>query len=318
MRDVPDPRPALTSTPVDPLTVPAGQPVMPPRPAERSEIRRTIVLFVGDLLTSSESIPAIRAGLKKFVLEQMRPGDLVAIVRSSAGFGALQDFTSDKGMLLAAIDHVRFTSNAVGSAMESAYEPLGLPSLQGFGVMDMAQLDKIDTIERVTLETTATLLRVLRRMEELPGRKSVVLISDGLRLASPDELNPFTGDKDIGTGAFLSPIYLSMRHVVDESLRAGVVLYAIDTRGLSSLNPQASDRLVNPNPSLPLDVRAATQSRRDEYSDNQWGGIFLQRGDRRIHDHRIEPHRGGTGACDGRSARLLPARLPSAVRGDVA
>ena len=82
---------------------------MPSRPAERAEVRRTIVLFVGDLLTSSESIPAIRAGLKKFVLEQVRPGDLVAIVRSSAGFGALQDFTTDKGMLLAAIDHVRLT-----------------------------------------------------------------------------------------------------------------------------------------------------------------------------------------------------------------
>ena len=275
VRDAADARPAPVSTPVDPLTAPSGHPAMPSRPIEHAAVRRSIVLFIGDLLTSSESIPAIRAGLKKFVLEQVRPGDLVAIVRSSAGFGALQDFTTDKGMLLAAIDQVRFTSNAVGSAMASAYEPLGLPSLDGLGMKDMVQLEKIDATERVTLETTATLLRIVRRMAGLPGRKSVVLISDGLRLASPDELNPFTQEKDTGTGAFLSPIYTSMRRVVDESLRAGVVVYAIDTRGLSSLNAQASDRLKNDNPAQGLDVRAATQSRRDEYSDNQWGGMFL-------------------------------------------
>jgi hypothetical protein len=101
---------------------------------------------------------------------------------------------------------------------------------------------------------------------DLPGRKSVVLISDALRLTSPDELDPF-----------LSPIYQSMRRVVDESVRAGVVLYAIDTRGLTSLRPLASDHLEHtPSTNDSGDfVAKMTQSRRDEYSDNQWDGIFL-------------------------------------------
>jgi hypothetical protein len=68
-----------------------------------------------------------------------------------------------------------------------------------------------------------------------------------------------------------------MRRVVDESVRAGVVLYAIDTRGLTSLRPLASDHLEHtPSTNDSGDFGAKmTQSRRDEYSDNQWGGIFL-------------------------------------------
>jgi VWFA-related protein len=225
----------------------------------------------------------IRAGLKKFVEEQVHPGDLVAIVRSSAGLGALQDFTPDKRMLLAAVDKVSWTSNAVGTGAASAYQQIGQPDLMG-GIpgmsLNLAQEDKIDSVNRATLETTASLRRVIRGMVDLPGRKSVVLLTDGLRLASPNEKNPMDGSTDIGTGAFLSPIYESMRKLADESVRAGVVLYAIDTRGLSSLNPTASDRLKpagsdSSRGSNGVDVWAMTQSRRDEYTDNQWGGIFL-------------------------------------------
>jgi hypothetical protein len=114
-------------------------------------------------------------------------------------------------------------------------------------------MDKIDSTERAALETTASLLRVIRGMADLPGRKSVVLVSDGLRLASPDEMDPGSGQAAIGTGAFLSSIYDSMRRLVDESVRAGVVLYAIDTRGLTSLRAGASDRMKPVGTDGPLD-----------------------------------------------------------------
>src|ERR1035441_10199693 len=145
-KDVP---PVAADPPADPLSAPAGQPTMPSAPIQRDRVNRTIVLFVGDQLTSSESIPAIRAGLTKFVLEQGRPGDLVAIVRSSAGLGALQDFTTDEGMLLAAVDQVPLAANAMGAEM---------------------------TADRAAIETTAALLQLVRRLAGLPGRKSVVLI----------------------------------------------------------------------------------------------------------------------------------------------
>ena len=197
--EVPPPPPP-PDPPEDPLTAPAGQPAIPPAPIRPEHVNRTIVLFVGDLLTSSESLAFIRAGIGKFVLEQVRPGDLVAIVRSSAGMGALQDFTTDKGMLLAAADQVRvptITANADAPA------------------------------DRATIETTAALLQLVRRMASLPGRKSVVMISDSLRLTSPDESKPSNGQPGVHDG---------VPTVVDESLRAGVVLYAIDTHGTSSVD----------------------------------------------------------------------------------
>ena len=255
----------------------AAQPAIPAGHIKRELVRRTIVLFVGDLLTSAESMPSIRTGLKEFVQEQVQPGDLVAIMRSSAGLGALQDFTPDKRMLLAAVDQVGWTPHAIGTGGASAYEAIGQPSLAGIGTLDVAQLDKIDSIERATLATTASLLRVVRGMADLPGRKSIVLLSDALRLTSPNEIDP-GGNTENGTGAFLGPIYASMRQVVDESVRAGVVLYAIDTRGLASLRPMASDRL---KPATPDDLlqgdwtRNMTEGRRTEYRDAQWGAMFL-------------------------------------------
>ena len=270
----------------------AARPAMPAGSIQREHVRRTIVLFVADLLTSAESMPAIRAGLKKFVLEQVQPGDLVAIVRSSAGLGALQDFTPDRRMLLAAVNEVRWTPNAIGTGGGSAYEMIGQPSLQGMSALNIAQLDTIDSIQRATLATTASLMNVVRGMADLPGRKSLIVLTDGLRLASPDEMSPF-GNMETGSGAFLGPIYQSMRRVVDESVRAGVVVYAIDTRGISSLRATASDHLEPPGaggagggpmpstPQVPAAVTQgdwvwnATQARRDEYRDNQWGAMYV-------------------------------------------
>jgi VWFA-related protein len=278
----PEPPIGAGPPPLKPATV--ALPAQPAQPIKREHVRRTIVLFVGDLLTSAESIPAIRAGLKKFVEQQVQPGDLVAIVRSSAGLGALQDFTPDKSMLLAAVDHVAWTPHAIGTGGASAYEAIGQPSLQSIGPLDIAQLDKIDSVERATLATTASLLRVVRAMADLPGRKSVILLSDALRLTSPNEMDP-AGNPENGTGAFLGPIYQSMRLVVDESVRAGVVVYAIDTRGLSSLRALASDRLKPPGadgaagnsaPVLPGDwTTSMTGGRRSEYRDAPWGAMFV-------------------------------------------
>ena len=266
----------------------AAQPAMPAGFIKREQVRRTIVLFIGDLLTSAESMPGIRAGLKKFVQEQVQPGDLVAIVRSSAGLGALQDFTPDKRMLVAAVERVGWTPHAIGIGGASAYEMIGQPSMTG----NMAQLDKIAAIQRATLATTTSLLKVVRGMADLPGRKFLILLSDALALSSPDEMSP-TWNTETGSGTFLGPIYASLRQVVDESVRAGVVLYAMDTRGLSSLRATASDHLTpagsdgvvgGPMPSTPQTPASVltgdwtwsmTEARRAEYWDAQWGALFV-------------------------------------------
>src|SRR5690349_19664394 len=115
------PKPANPATPA-PQKLEIALPAMPAAPLKREDVRRTVVLFVDDLSMSSESVPAVRNGLRKFIEKQLQPGDLVAIVRASAGLGALQDFTTDRRLLLAAAGQVRW--NPVGLAR--AYRPMGM------------------------------------------------------------------------------------------------------------------------------------------------------------------------------------------------
>src|SRR5438270_87781 len=118
------------------LLAPAFAP--PPRPADKTappvpparlrpgQVRRTVALVVDDLGTSFESLAYVRQALKKFVDQQMQPGDLVAIMRTSAGMGALQQFTNDKRLLYRAIEHVRWYPQ--GRSGTSAFAPMeGLP-----------------------------------------------------------------------------------------------------------------------------------------------------------------------------------------------
>src|SRR5579884_3250779 len=66
--------PAKSVTPIAP-----NEPPAPPPPTTGQQVRRTIVLMVDDFGLSFESAARVRRALTKFVDEQMRPGDLVAV-----------------------------------------------------------------------------------------------------------------------------------------------------------------------------------------------------------------------------------------------
>ena len=72
--------------------------------------RRVIAFVIDDLGLSFQSIGYVRDALKRFVDEQMQPNDLVAILRTSGNIGTLQQVTSDKRQLHAAIDRIRWFS----------------------------------------------------------------------------------------------------------------------------------------------------------------------------------------------------------------
>ena len=76
--------------------------------AASGSVRRTIAIVVDDLNMSFASVYYARRSLRKFVEQQMEPGDLVAIIRTAGAVGALQQFTSNKQLLLAAVDAIRW------------------------------------------------------------------------------------------------------------------------------------------------------------------------------------------------------------------
>ena len=98
-----EPRPAKKTGPALP---PPSSPQLRPE-----DVRRTLVLMVDDLGLSFESMAFVRRSLVKFVENQMQPGDLVAVLRTGAGSGALQQFTTDKRVLISIIDGLRWNPN---------------------------------------------------------------------------------------------------------------------------------------------------------------------------------------------------------------
>ncbi|SPF42993.1 conserved exported hypothetical protein [Candidatus Sulfopaludibacter sp. SbA4] len=207
-------------------TLPARRPspvkgVPPPPPAvlKPADIRRTVALVVDDLGLSFESIVRIRETLKKFVDQEMQPGDLVAIIRTGAGMGALQQFTADKRMLHAAIDRVKY--NGIGRVGISSFAPLGSEPAMGSPAATESRN------EIFTVGSLGAIRYVVEGLRELPGRKSVILFSENIQLFDADGMNQLVMD--------------SVRHLTDAANRSSVVIYTIDPRGLQYYGLTAAD-----------------------------------------------------------------------------
>ena len=95
---------------------------IPPVRLKAEQVRRTYALVVDDLGLNAGSIAAVKQSLRKFINEQMQDGDLVAVLRTGGGIGAMQAFTSDKRLLLAAIDKIRW--NSYGRSGIGLFEPI--------------------------------------------------------------------------------------------------------------------------------------------------------------------------------------------------
>lgn len=201
---------------------------------ERPEqVRRTIALVVDDVTLSMQSSYRVRRALKKYVDEQMRDGDLVAIIRTAGGIGSLQQFTSDKAHLYAAIDKVRFSYQ--GNKKTGSFELINqLPEsvLQQDAEDKKAQedFDKSFNDFQASIFATGTLgalKYIVNGMGTLPGRKSVVLFSDGFPIM----------------GADASRTLEAVKRVIEAANRASVVFYAVDSRGLEDTGITAADKV---------------------------------------------------------------------------
>ena len=247
----------------DPASVAVPVPTRELRP---EQIRRTIALVVDDLSLSFESAYQVRRALRRYLDEQMREGDLVAIIRTGAGIGALQQFTSDKQMLNAAIEKVVWNPRGRGGI--SAFAPIeDIP--ESIRVEDeedqKAREDFEDSIDdfRGSIFARGTLgaLRyIVNGMGELPGRKSVIFFSDGFTVYSKTEIS--------------STVMDFLRQLVEMANRAAVVFYTIDARGLQYTGVTAADK-INPTPGR---VGAILSERSGQLFDTQQGLAILAKG----------------------------------------
>lgn len=249
-------------SPARAAAVDKNAPPVPPTRMKPEDVRRTIAIVVDDLGLSFESTYYVRRALKKFVDEQMQPGDLVAIIRTSGGIGALQQFTADKRQLYAAVERVKW--NATGRGGVSAFAPIEPPTPGDRGAeVDAANQEFNEFREDVfAVGTLGALNYVVRGLKELPGRKSILLVSDGFRIY---KLNDPTRD-------FLA--LERLRRLVDQANRASVVIYTMNATGLQTLGLTAAD---NTGERTPDQVEAELTNRRNNAWETQEGLDYLAR-----------------------------------------
>ena len=244
--------------------------VLPSSPIRPDQVRRTIAVIIDDLTLSFESMYYARRALRKFVDEQMQDGDLVAIIRTGAGIGALQQFTSDRRQLYAAIERVKW--NPIGSGQMGAFDPLqptvdtGVPERgpeSGERTIDGARRENEDFRESVfATGTLGAISYVVRGMETLPGRKSIMLLSDGFRLFTEEA----TGFRETGR------VMNHVRALVERANRASVVIYTMDGRGLQYTGLTAADSTGGRSRGQ---IQQEISRRRDRLNDNQEGLRYL-------------------------------------------
>ncbi len=197
------------------------------------EVQRTVMIVVDDLGTSFESYPPMRAALHRLVDEQLGPNDLVAVVRTSAPANALQQFTSDPHVLHAAIDALEWNwQSRTGIEGLAPINQVTSISIHGqtFVAPGFSDLESLRS-SMSAQNSFASLATLIHATKELPGRKAMILVSEGMRMV--DRYDGPGGQ--IGQGVIPDiRTTLPRDHVEDQAVRSGVVIYALDPRGLQT------------------------------------------------------------------------------------
>ncbi len=237
--------PTEPALPLHPVKNPLDTAPEPPVKLAPKQVRRTIALIVDDLNLSFVNIARVRQALATFVDQQMQPGDLAAIVRTSAGIGALQEFTTDKRLLHAAIDRIRWTF---------------VRDDDGIGGLDPSQGAVF------AIGTLGAVRYVVNGLGQLPGRKSVVLFTDLIAGFSGPRVNP--------------QLLESMHRLIDTANRAAAVIYAIDPTGLETFQITAQEGVHRLG--QPMIDKAARRAQAKflaqaglDYVVEQTGGLFI-------------------------------------------
>lgn len=219
-------------------TIPAkGTDLVPVATVKRDVPRRTMAFVVDDLGLSAQSVSEVRRQLRKY-LAQLQPNDLVAIIRTGGEVGALQQFTSDRRVLTRAVDRLRW--NPCSRVGLFVFQPAGVPPVAGGGCGTGSLFD-----------TLKVLRFILDGMAELPGRKSMVVLSDSMPMEDQESGLKGLGEESspIGSpnntpesGATQGFTYAAaLRKVAEKAIRASVVIYSVDTQGLQYTGLTAAD-----------------------------------------------------------------------------
>jgi VWFA-related protein len=200
------------------------------------DLKRVVAFVIDDLTMEAVDLPPVRKMMLDFVNNKMRDGDLVAIVRVVGGKGLLQQFTTDRALLRRAIASLNtvmhpFSASEVPDApkidprslrAEATTPENGTPQVDSPISTDSPEIFSAndDTIRYFRgLSALATANYVIDSLRDIPGRKNLVLVTGGLSI--------FEGDSSGNVN-----LTSLLNQLSDNAFRSGVVLNALDPRGL--------------------------------------------------------------------------------------
>jgi VWFA-related protein len=228
----------------------SGLAPLPPEARRPADARRVVVVVVDDLRMSFESMYRARQAIASFLDRDFRPGDL-GMIMTTSGAG-LSQLSYSPAVLKAAASRLRFSLFNVQAA--SALAPID----------DVINTSGEQFIEQTFAESSIRRIAdAIAAVREIPGRKSVVLVSEGFTV--------------FGAGMDNAAIRDLLRRLVDRSNRAGVVIYGLDPRGLVSTGLTAADR-VRGNAAAVMAARStALRESQDglRYVANETGGFAV-------------------------------------------
>jgi len=201
-------KPAEDKAKVAPVT---DTQIMPEAPGDiRYRNRRMLALYFD--MTGMPPADQFRAQFEasRFVRTRMQPADLFAIIKFSDGVKVLQDFTDDRGKLLAAIDKI-YVGEGQGFD-EQVSDDSSADSGTAFGEDD-SEFNLFNTDRQLAaIETTVKMLGALNE------KKVMVYFASGLNLNGTDNQAQYQA-------------------TVNAAARANVTFWTVDARGLVATAP---------------------------------------------------------------------------------
>lgn len=201
------------------------------------KVRKAYALVIDDLNLSMEGVNLVKIALRKFIDAQMEDGDLVAILRTGGGTNSLLHFTTDRKILLEAVDKLRWKSSGTGSV--TAFPPIeptfadmmksSNPDMSAGSYEAALGREREKENLRNSLFANISLMAInfmVNSMKELPGRKSIMLFSEGFAQVQFDR-NKFPETADSVDNA--------IKLLIDTANRNSVVIYTMDARGPVSM-----------------------------------------------------------------------------------
>lgn len=203
---------------------------------------RVFIVLVDDLHISSANMLNVKKQLLELIDNQIQDGDRVSVVTTGGGLGFLQQLTDERRVYRKAIEKLlgkqssfalpgdlamltEFQAQKINEgeiealdfAVETYIKNVGFP-LPIETVKNDVKNSARQIVQELSFKTTATLDTIrnaILSVKSIPGRKTMILVTDGFLLESRD-----------------ADHYSQLKRITDSATKSGVVVYSLGSAGL--------------------------------------------------------------------------------------